>query len=322
MPGKKWSLRVFGETIELVLASEAAAGEATKRLAPIEAAWAIESIPISVPVSDVIIRAELARALEHVEGSAGRASSMTLEALRAAVAEAVRREQLVAFRTSRPMRVQREIKVEPLGPESSPDEVLDVYLLAAEVKQLGDGDKPLIEHPVRIIDPDTEEVVAEATTDEKGVVRVEVPKKKTYRIDIVELNPDFFPAPHADDPPQGRLHFRLVDPSGAPIAAREVKVQIDGDELAFVTDDDGEVSAPAHLAPYELDVGDQSFWGHTVLPSDADDDHLYEFEVDDAQHDAGDSDDPVGRLERYDVAFADDDDAVDEPSADEEESLA
>ena len=316
MAGKKWSFRVAGETI--VLCPPGEGGGDTKQLAPVEAAWAIESIPSSVPVNDAVVSADLAAALSYAEGTVG-AAKMPFEDLRAAVGDAVRRGKLVAFRTSRPMRVQREVVVQPLGPEESPEEVLDIFLLAAEVKQIGDGDKPLIEHDVNVIDPDTGEIVANGTTDEKGIVRVEVPKKKTYRIEIVDLDPQWYPQPSFDTPPPGVIHFRLVDETGQPLAQKEVKAKVGDQEMTFVTDDDGEVSAGAHLGPYELVVDDQSFYGHSVLASDDADGRVYEFEVHGKEHDAGDSDDPTGRLERYDVAWYDD---LADVVADDEESLA
>lgn len=317
MPSKRFSFRVFGETVIVAPAADVGVEEGPHRLPPIEAAWAIESMPPSVPVVDATIRADLSRALESIAGSSGRSSAMTLAELRAAVAEALRAGRLVAFRTSRMVRVQREMHVEPLGPESTTDEVLDVYVIAAEVKLI--GDTRLIEHPVRILDPDTGEVIVETMTDEKGVVRAEVPKKKTYRIEIVDLDPEWHPPPFEDDPPVGLVHFRLVDDAGLPLAQREVKAKLAGEEMLFVTDDEGEVSAASHVGHYQLQMGDQTFDGHTLLAKDADDDdRIYEFVVHEETKDDGATDDP-DRLERYDDSI---DDVEDDALAEDEDSFA
>ena len=322
MAAKRWSFRVVGENV-------AVAEPSTKRddgrasgtpLAPTEGAWAIESIGATTPARDAIVCADFADALAHVTGGTAHRASATLVQLRAAVADLVRTGRLVVFKTARPTAVEQPKKVEVLGPESSTDEEpRDLYLLAAEVKLI--GDTPLVEHPVNVIDPDTGETVAEATTDAKGIVRVEVPKKKTYRIEIVELDPQWHPEPFADDPPRGVVHFRLVDEAGEPVAQREVKVKVDEEELVFVTDDDGEVTTSAHLGVYELSVGDETFHGHSVLPGDADGDRIYEFVVHEKHEDTGPADEPDNRLARYDDAF--DEDAGDPLAlADDQESLA
>lgn len=135
MAGKNWSFRILGETVLLVRADDVDKNEKRPRLPPIEAAWAIESIPVGVPVTDATVRADLSRALEHAEGSVGRASQLSLSELRSAVAEAVRDERLLAFRTSRPLRIARDAPVEVMGPQEDSTTWIEIQLLDEETKE-------------------------------------------------------------------------------------------------------------------------------------------------------------------------------------------
>lgn len=208
-----------------------------------------------------------------------------------------------------------------LGLEPKTYEVADVIILAAKVTQVGDGDKPLILHPVNIIDPDTGDVVTSATSDENGVVRTEVPKEKTYRIEIEELEPDWYPEPIHDMPPEGVVHFRLVDEGGAPVANQEVKATVGDFQMTLVTDDDGEVSAPSDLVPYVLEVGDEEFCGHAVLASDDEDTRVHVFVMPGKQEEAGAADAPKNRLENwFPMDDPSDDDADDDDTDDSDDA--
>jgi hypothetical protein len=144
MAGKKWSFRVMGETLLLVRPDDTG-GQPTLRLSPVEAAWAIECIPVGVPYTDAVVKADLVRAIEAADGSVGRASFMTLEELRSAVASAIRDGRLVAYRTSRPMRVQREIEVEALGPSEDSTTWIEIMLIDEETKEPVPNERYIVE---------------------------------------------------------------------------------------------------------------------------------------------------------------------------------
>jgi len=164
MAGKKWSFRVMGETIGLVR-PEDARGLGTGQLGGIEAAWAIESIPIGVPYTDALVKADLVRAIEAADGSVGRASFLTLEELRTAVADAIRQGRLVAYRTSRPMRVQREVEIEPLGPQEDSTTWIELMLLDEETKE------PIPNERYILLTSDGKKI--EGTTNASGKAREE-----------------------------------------------------------------------------------------------------------------------------------------------------
>jgi hypothetical protein len=146
----------------------------------------------------------------------------------------------------------------------------EIYVVAAEVKTI--GDHKLIEHPVRILDPDTGIQVGETVkTDKEGVARAEVPKKKDYRIEIVdeEIHVDA-PPPPAPDPPSATLVCEFVDDAGKPVAHEEVALK-EGDlgGGAATTDEKGWLRAPARLGPVELTLRDQKFVAHSLSIEDA-----------------------------------------------------
>jgi hypothetical protein len=183
-------------------------------------------------------------------------------------------------------------------------EFIDVFVLAAEVKLI--GDTPLIEHEVRVIDPDNGAVVAEAVTDEKGIVRVEVPAAKTYRIEIVDRELAW----HGDiapEAPQSVLRCELVDAFGTCVAHRDVVATTDDGEMTLTTDEAGRIEVPMPLGHVQLQVGDDIFDAHALLPSDQ---TVYQFVVSSPEEDDGPADDPANRLHRVDTRFdpdADDD---------------
>jgi hypothetical protein len=291
--GRRWSFQIPGETIVLAPVGDGGGGP-TGRLSPVEGGWAIETLASGASGKDAIVRRELASVLSSVEGSAD-TSRMTFEALRAAVAEAVRRERLLAFRTSAPTAVEQIRKVEVLGPETTPEEVQDVFLLAAEVKLI--GDTPLINHAVRVLDPDTGEVVTEATTDEKGIVRTEVPKKKTYRIEIVDHDPDVH-AWNTVHAPHPMLRCRFVDAAGAPVPHLDVTVKdLEGNTTEAAADEKGYLEMPAHLGLFKVIVGDDAHWVHSLLHRD-DENDAYEIVVASQLEEGGDGIDPDDRLTR------------------------
>ena len=213
---------------------------------------------------------------------------------------------VVRRRNARPVIMQVDDTEDVLGPgpEEAPEP--DVYVLAAEVKLI--GDTPLIRHAVRVLDPDTGDVVADGlTTDENGIVRTEVPAKKTYRIEIVDRDPDLHVLPTlATKHPVLRCAF--VDLAGSPVPDLDVTVKdLDGQAADYTTDEDGMLEVPAPLGLHEVVVGDDSYWVHTLLHSDGDDD-AYEIVVSSKLEDGGDGIDPDDRLTR---SWEDDDDGDD-----------
>ena len=306
MPLRSGTLRIGGDTLQLLRSEDVVGDMSVRRLSPIEAAWRLESIAPTTPMLDTMLRADLSNLVQSLEGR--RVSSLTLAELAEVVADALRSERLVALRTSRPMRVQREVIEEPLGPppeELEDDTPSDVYVIAAAVKLIGDGDVPYVSSRVRILDPDTgEEVVATQTTDDEGVVRAIVPENKVYRIEIADLDVEAPAPPITPDPPHPHLLVRFVDPAGAPLANRAVVAKYlfdDGQTYDLETDEEGRIDAPAGLlGPYELTVDDQAFVVHSLCRRDRDDDDTgYELVTTTPADDtAGDA--PTERLERLD----------------------
>lgn len=173
------------------------------------------------------------------------------------------------------------------------DGVEDVFLLVAEVRLL--GDTPLIRHAVRILDPDTGDAVAEAETDEHGVVHAEVPAHKTYRLEIVDRAIDV-PSWETIDVPHAVLRCRLVDPTGAPVPHLDVTVRdLDGHPIEVAADEDGLLEMPASLGLYQVIVGDRVHWVHALLPRDTGD--TYEIVVDVEDDETGPP--SVDRLARF-----------------------
>ena len=185
MAGLRWSFRVGGET--LVLAPPAEQGGETTLVVPaIEAAWAIETLSPTTPGRDALVRHDLAMALEAADGSTGRASELPLDELRAAVADAIRAGTLVAFRTTRPMRVQRHLKLEPLGPSESPTSWVEIVLV-------DDDKEPLAGERYRLETPDGR--VIEGTTNASGKAREEgLPPGGTCKISFPDLEPSSWKA--------------------------------------------------------------------------------------------------------------------------------
>jgi hypothetical protein len=164
-----------------------------------------------------------------------------------------------------------------------PDDLMtegeEAYVIAAEVRSI--GDTLLVNHDVRIIDPDTLAQVGDViTTGDDGVVRAIVPENKNYRIEIVEQ--EFAPVdlPHDPDEEPAVLRCHFVDQSGAPVADQVIEARLGEQTFDLTTDKDGKIEVPAHLLPYELKLGDEVFHAHALLPRDIqDDDSRYRFTV-------------------------------------------
>lgn len=128
-------LRVPGQTIRLERPDQVERNDIALRLSPVEAAWAIESLAVGVRAFDARLRADLTRVLAGVKGSIGRTARLSLAELRAAVADALRAQRLIAFRTSRPMRVVRRVTVSVLGPADDHGTWIEIVLVDEETKE-------------------------------------------------------------------------------------------------------------------------------------------------------------------------------------------
>lgn len=159
------------------------------------------------------------------------------------------------------------------------------YWLAAHVHLI--GDVPALEHDVKILDPDTGDVIAEATTDDEGVVRVEVPQNKEYRIELVDPQPEeeveVGIPPGAIEEEGAMLRCQFVRASGEPLADTDLFAKLDEIEVVITTDGDGRIELPAHLGVYELTYGEQKFYAHGLPASDSEDEHaVYHFVVEES----------------------------------------
>ena len=155
----------------------------------------------------------------------------------------------------------------------------DKYVIAAEVKAIGDD--PLMLHKVRILDPETgAQIGGDLMTDEKGVVRAEVPENKEYRIEIVEEEPEGAPEPVPPEIEPALLRCEFVHLSGEPLAEVEVVATYGDHEIQLVTDARGRIDVPAHLGYYELKVEDETFEAHAIALQDAEsEESFYRFVV-------------------------------------------
>jgi hypothetical protein len=171
--------------------------------------------------------------------------------------------------------------------------VSDAGAYVIEVQLHASGGTPLANERVRIHDPDTGEQVGEPrVTDDKGVLKAQVPAKKKYEIhidaDVVEAQADAFadvehPLPaHLPDPEgHGVLHVAFVDAQGAPLADEPVKATGgDGAALELRTDERGRIEIAVEHGVFTLEARGASFVGHSVLSGDVEgDDAPYEFVV-------------------------------------------
>jgi len=154
----------------------------------------------------------------------------------------------------------------------------DVHVLVAEVK--GIGDTPLVNHPVRILDPESGAEAAYAVTDAEGVVRVEVPENKAYRIEIVEETEEHVAPPLQPDDLAAALLCQFLDPAGNPIANEKVEASAAGESFELRTDGDGRIESPARLDAYELRIRGVAFTAHALLARDRErEGSLYRFIV-------------------------------------------
>jgi hypothetical protein len=186
----------------------------------------------------------------------------------------------------------------------------EYYWLVTQVKLL--GDVPAIEHEVRLIDPDTGEVVGEPVmTDDEGVLRVEVPQNKAYHLQLADPEPEPADAPppeqHVDEE-HAILRCQFVHASGEPLAEAEIHARLGEHEMMLTTDEEGRIESPAHLGDYELSWGEQVFHAHALPGSYGEkDEGVYHFVVADeagvegepAGEESGES--PEDHLEHHDV---------------------
>ncbi|MGZ6141927.1 MAG: hypothetical protein ACXWLM_01255 [Myxococcales bacterium] len=150
----------------------------------------------------------------------------------------------------------------------------DAHVLAATVKTI--GGTPLLNHDVRVIDPDSNLEIATAKTDDKGNLRVEVPEDKTYRIAIANETLPAAADPLLPEKDKGAVvACEFVDAAGAPIAGAKVRVG----SVDAITDARGRVEVRAPLAAYPVEIGGKSFTAHAIPVADQRDEHLSRFIV-------------------------------------------
>jgi len=158
----------------------------------------------------------------------------------------------------------------------------EYYWLSTLVKLI--GDVPAIEHEVKIIDPDTGEVVGEPVmTDDQGVLRAEVPSNKVYHLQLADPEPEpgDVPTPeqHVDEE-HAILRCQFVNASGEPLAEAEIHAKLDDAEMTLMTDEEGRIESPAHLGYYELSYGEEIFHAHSLPTADAESEEaVYHFVV-------------------------------------------
>jgi hypothetical protein len=153
----------------------------------------------------------------------------------------------------------------------------EVHVIALQLSAI--GDTPLIHHPVRVLDPDTGEAVAEATTDEEGVLRVQVPADKNYRIELVDDDADHPAPPRPAEDEAATLLCLFVDAQGNPLANEAIEASIDDERFELHTDTEGKLESPARLAEYELKARGQVFTAHALPLEVAKPEHTYRFVV-------------------------------------------
>ena len=154
----------------------------------------------------------------------------------------------------------------------------DVHLLVTEVKAI--GGTPLVSHAVRVFDPETGEEVGHTHTDEAGVLRLEVPENKKYRVEIVDEESEPVALRFEPDEKQAVLICHFVDVAGEPIAGERVEASTGSDELELQTDARGRIEASARLAAYQLKIRGRAFTAHAIPGADRDkDENLYRFIV-------------------------------------------
>ena len=143
----------------------------------------------------------------------------------------------------------------------------DLHLIHVELKTI--GGTPLVNHPVRLLDPATGEPASQIlTTDTKGILKTEAPGPGKYRIEILDRNVD----PSAGPDQFGAdlavvLACRFVGTDGGPLANEEIDVKCGEDKLKLTTDADGRIDAPATHTSYELTVRGETFVAHAVPAS-------------------------------------------------------
>jgi hypothetical protein len=147
----------------------------------------------------------------------------------------------------------------------------NVHILAAVVRTIGDVIAP--NHPVIVYGSDGKKVGA-GTTDENGMLHMQVPKDDKYRIELVEQEEDdsgeIIEVPHAvtQKDPYHRVVAKFFDAKGKPIAGEPVS--IDGADSGITTDKNGVFDVPGGLQAYELTVRGQKFVVHGLPSEDHD----------------------------------------------------
>ena len=139
---------------------------------------------------------------------------------------------------------------------------LDAHVVSAEVKAI--GGTPLVNHPVRIVDPDTGMEVAYAVTDGAGVLRAEVPEARSYRVEIADEESELLAPPLHPGDEVAQLVCQFVDGDGLPVANERVEASAAGEKFELRTDEEGRIDSPARLVAYQLEIRGSTFSAHAL----------------------------------------------------------
>ncbi len=162
---------------------------------------------------------------------------------------------------------RRADPIEPAQRVRRAVEEQETFVLAVEVKTI--GGTLLLNHPVRVIDPDSGEVVVdEIETDSAGVVRTRVPEEKTYRVEILDEEWEHAAVGLGDDDAHTLLACRFVDEHGAPVADEVVECESGDHTFEVATDADGRIESPAAPGHYRLRLRGATCDAHTLLRTD------------------------------------------------------
>ncbi len=301
---RSWRLNGIAETYRVVRRSDSVPGSGIA-ITPY-----VALLNMNRWLTDPASRREMVSMYENVSGVGGpqasRLRGMDLQRyVKPALLEAFRRGDLLLFRVPHTsiIPVKEEKKEEsPAEEAQQPSPATEeIYVIAHEIRTI--GDTPLVNHRVRILDPDTGKQVGNPlTTDDQGVVRAVVPEDKDYRIEIFdEENESSTAALEAFEEP-AYLVCRFTDELGSPVANTKVEVREDDYQFEVTTDEDGWIDFCADLGPFELSINDQVFQAHSVLSKDREKDkNHYWFVVSGSSADDGPANDPEGRLPHYDA---------------------
>jgi len=136
------------------------------------------------------------------------------------------------------------------------------------------GGTPIAGERVRIVDPDSGEVVAEANADDEGRVVATVPENKTYDLRVVDDDDGEDAAEPQEHDPHGEaghdtlLLIEFVDASGQPLANEAISLRGPSGEGDGRTDGEGKFEVHAEPGAYEVQIRGKRLIVHTLYEDD------------------------------------------------------